>query len=113
MFFDIILQNNTSKVNTILRHQNNDSLNHLYLEFNDVDLDIPDGEYTYIVIGNDNEEIEYEIKTPILESLIKYEDKQITFNDIHPRIGILRIGDVEPVAEYVKENNNEYIYYEG
>lgn len=115
MYFDIILQNNASKVNTIIRHQKNVSLNHLYLEFLDIDLDLPDGEYTYVCIGNTNEAIEYEIKTPILSSKIKYQDTEITFNDIHPRMGIVRIGTVEPIAEYDYENDNdlEFIYYEG
>lgn len=116
MNFDIILLNNASKQVTILSKMENESVNHLYLEFNDVDLDVPSGEYTYVVIPNERDDVKYDVKLPILKSVLHTDDGDILFEDIHPRIGLLKVGLEETANEYVDdtvENNNQFLYYEG
>ena len=52
MNFDIIFVNNASKKVKILQKQENVSEDKDYLCFENVELDLPDGEYTYAAIYN-------------------------------------------------------------
>lgn len=115
MNFDLILLNNASKQVTILTKLENESMNHLYLEFNDVDLDVPSGEYTYVVIPNDRNDVKYDVKLPILNSVLHTDDGDVLFKDLHPRIGLLKVGLEETDNVYVDDtvdNNNTFLYYE-
>ena len=110
--YDIILQNNASKEFTILRGLTNISLTELYLEFEDVELDVPDGEYTYACFINDRDDVEYDLKTPILDTILTIDDKHIELRDIQPLTGLLRVGEEKPVEVY-DEGDNKTFYYEG
>jgi len=108
--FDIILKNNATSKFTIVTGQENVSITALYLQF-DVDLDLPDGEYTYCVVGNDRDDVVYDLKEDILSSTITTEESTIEMRDLNPYIGLMRIGD--PVLNAVSDDNKKEYYYEG
>lgn len=110
--FDLLLQNNATKVCYLLQELENVSTTDLYLEFVEVDLDLPEGEYTYAVVPNDREDTEYVFTTPILKTLVITGDGQVELEDLNPRTGLLRIGKVER-NNTVYDDDNKTIYYEG
>ena len=111
--WDIILQNNSTNQTYLYSGLTNVSLNHLYLEFSDIDLDLPSGEYTIVAIENSRTDVVYEFRTPVLDSIMHTEDGDIKLEDLHPRINLMRIGDIIKEAEYdSKDNNKTFIYYE-
>lgn len=113
MKFDIILQNNASKQFFLFPKQENLSDNHLYLVF-DIDLDLPEGEYTVVCLENCREDdVKYTYKTPILSTLLTVDDTTIQLRDLKPRIGLLRVGkEVKEEAVYDDSNNNIFYYDE-
>ena len=111
MKFDLILQNNSTKEFFLFNGLENVSLSHLYIQFDNIDLDIPSGEYTYVAIENSRNDVEYEFKTPILDTIIKTTDGNVKLEDLHPRIGLLRVGEITDVNIYDK-NNEGLIFYE-
>lgn len=120
MIYDIILQNNASKAFYLLTKQEDIAVTELYLHFENVDLDAPDGEYVYACFANDRDDVTYEFKTPILDTIVKADGKEILLRDIQPYTGLLRIGKIEDINLYNEEDvtyqyddNNEIIYYEG
>ena len=111
--YDIILQNNASKEFHLFNQLENVSLTNLYMEFDNIDLDeLPAGEYTIVCLFNDRDDIEYEYKTPILQTILHTSEGDIVLKDLYPFIGLLRIGDVQDVNTY-NINNNTFIYYDG
>lgn len=111
MKFDIILQNNASKQFFLFSKQENLSDNHLYLEF-DIDLDLPEGEYTVVCLENCREDVKYTFKTPILDTLITADDTTIQLRDLKPRISLLRLGkEVKEEAVYDEDSSNNNIFY--
>ena len=111
MKFDIILQNNASKQFFLFPKQENLSDNHLYLEF-DIDLDLPEGEYTVVCLENCREDnVEYTYKTPILSTLLTADGVTIELRDLKPRIGLLRVGEQIDGEILVDENSGQNIYY--
>ena len=84
-----------------------DIANHLYVTFEDFDFpeDCPDGEYTYALIAGN--EVEYELKTEMLESLVG----GIPLKNLHPAVGLLRIGILQEKNVYKNNGNKDYIYY--
>ena len=122
--YDIILQNNASKEFTLLQGLTNVSLTDLYLQFDEVELDVPDGEYTYACFVNDREDVEYDLKTPILDTIVIADGKHIELRDLQPLTGLLRVGTVGEENDYDTDsvtyhpyddgrNDNNTIYYEG
>ena len=110
MKFVLILQNNASKQFYWYKDLENVSLSHLYIQFDNIELDVPSGEYTYVVFENSREDIDFDFKNPILDSIILTNDGDIKLEDIHPRIGLLRVGLVQNASIYDKETN--LIFYE-
>lgn len=117
--YDVVLQNNASKEFFLLSGLEDVSLNHLYAEFDEVDIDAPEGEYTYAMIGA-VEDAEWELKTPLLSSILHYNDKDVVLKDLHPAIGLLRIGHITQENTYdtaysggTAPADNTIFYYEG
>lgn len=110
--FDVILQNNASKEFILLSGLTDTSTSHLYHRF-EVDIDAAEGEYTYAVQYNTRDDVEYEFKTPILDTVLHTEDGDVVLRDLQPSTGLLRIGsNIEPVNIYQKDNNDTIFYYE-
>lgn len=114
MMFDLIIQNNSSRETFIYSGLTNVSGNHLYLEFDDLEMDVPSGEYTYVVIPNNGSGITYTTTVPILDTVASDGENEIKLRYLHPRIGLLRVGEIEDDNIFEEnEKNNEFIYYEG
>lgn len=120
--YDIIIQNNASKKFYLLQGLEDIAPTELYLEFSNVELpeDLPDGEYTYACFINDRDDVSYDFKTPILDTIIHTDDGDIVLKDIQPFTGLLRVGNIEQSnvygdehLEYPYDDNNDIIYYEG
>ena len=111
--YDIIILNNASKETFLYQGVEDVSDSYLYHEF-DIELDVPEGEYTYVVLKNTRDDVEYDFKTPILDSLVLVDDEKYLLRDFQPGTGLLRIGEnIDPVNIYDKEseNNNQQIFY--
>lgn len=109
--YDIILQNNASKEFFLYSGQTDISENHLYHTF-DIDLDIPEGEYTYAVLLNNRDDVEYDFKTPLLSTTVSTSQGKLDLRELQPGTGLLRIGKtIEQEAIYDEKNNNEIFYY--
>lgn len=107
---DLILQNNASKEFFIYSGLTNISTNPLYTEF-DIELDVPEGEYTYATTINNRTDVSYELKTPLLKTILHTEDGDALLADLHPQTGLLQIGEygksINIYEEETPDNNNE------
>lgn len=110
MKYTVILQNNTSKEFTVLNDLENVSKSHLYLKFDAVDLDLPEGEYTYVCFPNTRNDVTYEFKQDILETLVKTSDGNVKLRFLDPEIGLLRIGDVMESKNNYDQKNMTFYY---
>ena len=112
MNYDLILENNASK-EFFLFSGLTDSGTNLYHQF-EVDLDLADGEYTYVLLLNNRDDVEYEFKYPILQSIVTADGKSFELKDLRPEIGLMRIGaEIADASIYdEKTNNNNFIYYD-
>lgn len=111
--YDLILQNNTTKRFYIFQELVDIAPTELYLEFENVEMDIPDGEYTYAVFINDRDDVTYDFKTPILDTIIHTDEEDVILKNIQPYTGLLRVGEVNETNNYDDVRNNNTIYYEG
>lgn len=118
--YDLLLQNNASREFFLFSGLINLSVNHLWLEF-DQKIDLPDGEYTYVTLVNNRDDVVYEFQTPILKTILHTEDGDAILGDLQPNIGLLQVGNVKP-GNYIYNNektpeenndNNTIFYYDG
>lgn len=124
MKFDILVQNNASKEFYVISGLENTSSTGLYIRFNDVELPdgMQDGEYTYAVIKDEDGDAIFTPKTPIQESIVTIDGKQMVLKELNPLTGLMRVGKVETNDVYddghisfpydAKKDNNT-LYYEG
>ena len=108
--FDLIIQNNASREFFLYQGLENVSATELYIEFDDVDIDAPDGEYTYALICNDNSGVTYTFRTPILDTIVAVNGENIILRQLSPYTGLLRVGTPESTDVYDDENNTTYYY---
>lgn len=110
--YDIILQNNASKQVILLPGVEDTSESHLYHLF-EVRIDAPEGEYTYCIVYNERDDVEYEFKTPLLDTVLHYgDDESIVLRLLQPDTGLLRIGTtIEPENIYQDDENNDTTFY--
>lgn len=109
--YTVILQNNASKEFTVLEGLRNVSLSHLYLRFDDVEVTLTDGEYTYCCFVNNRDDVEYSLTTPILDCEIITGEGTVLLSDLHPAIGLLRVGHIDGVYNNMEERKT-FIFYE-
>lgn len=112
MDFDILLQNNASRKITIISKVNDVSPSSLYLKFENIELNLEDGEYTYACIHNRRNDVVYETSAVLMDTVVKTNDGNVLLRDLCPLTGILRYGKVEQQQVYNESNNNIY-YYQG
>ena len=110
--YDLLLENNASKEFFIYSGLTDISDNHLYYRF-DTELDVPDGEYTYVVLINNRDDVEYDLNIPILNTILHTGEGDVLLRDLQPSTGLLQIGDGVPVYEnvYDKTQDNNLIFY--
>lgn len=104
----LFIQNNSDKRIWVMTGITPDITNHLYITFNDFEFpeDCPDGEYTYALIAG--EDCEYQAKAEMLDTIVNGSFK---LRDLHPAVGLLRIGILQEKNIYKETGNKEYIYY--
>ena len=91
MKFDIIFMNNASKKVKILQKQENISEDKDYLCFENVELDLPDGEYTYAVICNERIDVRYDVKNDLLETIVLTDEGNVPLKVLRPFTGLLMV----------------------
>ena len=120
--YDILIQNNSSKEIFLLSGQTPSEETGYYLVFKNLDLspEIKGGEYTYAIIKNDRDDVEYTFETVLLQTIISIKDTDLKFTleQLNPFTGLLRIETGEPQPEPIftkddTQNNNTVYYYEG
>ena len=112
--YDLLLQNNGSKEHFIFSGLTDISTTHLYHQF-EVELDVPDGEYTYVVLINNRDDVEYELKTPILSTIVHTGEGDVVLRDLQPATGLLQVGEGKPVYDNVydeTEDTKTIFYYD-
>ena len=112
--YDLLLQNNASKEHFIYSGLTDNSTNHLYFQF-DVELNVPDGEYTYVLLKNNRDDVVYELKTPVLSTILHTEEGDVVLRDLQPGTGLLQVGEGKPVYDNVydeTEDTNTIFYYD-
>lgn len=107
--YDIIIENNATRKVTVMKGENV-STSHLYLQFDDIELPVEDGEYTVVCIINNRDDVEYEFTEPILESLVKTSDGDVKLKYLDPIVNIMRVGEVTQKNKY---DDKKVIFYEG
>lgn len=101
MNFDIIFVNNASKKVKILQKQENVSEDQDCLRFENVELDLPDGEYTYAAIWNARDDVRYDVKNDLLETVVKAGEWNVPLKFLRPLTGLLM----------VKNENKKTLFY--
>ena len=87
--FDIIFMNNASKKVKILQKQENVSEDKDCLIFENVELDLPDGEYTYAAICNERIDVRYDVKNDLLETIVMTDEGNVPLKVLRPFTGLL------------------------
>ena len=101
MNFDIIFMNNASKKVKILQKQENVSEDQDYLRFENVHLYLPDGEYTYAVIFNARDDVRYDVKNDLLETVVITDRGNVPLKVLRPLTGLLM----------AKNDNKKTLFY--
>lgn len=91
MKFDIIFMNNASKKVKILQKQENVSDGKDCLIFENVKLDLPDGEYTYAAICNERIDVRYDVKNDLLETIVMTDEGNVPLRVLRPFTGLLMV----------------------
>ena len=108
MGYVLTLQNNASKTITHYTDLDDVSDNPIYHLFTNIELDVPDGEYTYWLIHT-NGDVAFTDSPVPMESMVETPQGIFKLRDMRPSTGLLRVGVVESTAQY-KKNNAEYLY---
>ena len=111
----LLIQNNADKRIWAMDNLTPDITNHLWVKFENFEFpeDVADGEYTYALIAGTD--AEYQYKAELLDTLIN----GTLLRDLHPAVGLLRIGmpvdknqyAYEPEKDSKGQNNKHYYYY--
>ena len=109
-YYDLLIQNNASKEFYRFSGLTDSSTNHLYYEF-ELEMDVPDGEYTAVVYLNTRHDVEVEFKHPLITSILHTEDGDVVLRDLQPVTGLLRVGKPSQINEYDGGNETNTVFY--
>lgn len=110
MNFDIIFVNNASKKVKILQKQENVSEDKDYLSFENVELDLPDGEYTYAAIYNSRDDVRYNVKNDLLETIVMTDEGNVPLKVLRPLIGLLMVKNEEKKTLFYNPTRDNGVY---
>lgn len=110
MSFDIIFVNNASKKVKILQKQENVSEDKDYLSFENVELDLPDGEYTYAAIYNSRDDVRYNVKNDLLETIVMTDEGNVPLKVLRPLIGLLMVKNEEKKTLFYNPTRDNGVY---
>ena len=110
MKFDIIFMNNASKKVKILQKQENVSEDKDYLCFENVELDLPDGEYTYAVICNERIDVRYDVKNDLLETIVMTDEGNVPLRVLRPFTGLLMAKNEKKKTLFYNPTREDGVY---
>lgn len=110
MEFDIIFVNNASKKVKILQKQENVSEDKDYLSFENVELDLPDGEYTYAAIYNSRDDVRYNVKNDLLETIVLTDEGNVPLKVLRPLMGLLMVKNEEKKTLFYNPTRENGVY---
>lgn len=110
MKFDIIFMNNASKKVKILQKQENVSEDEDYLCFENVELDLPDGEYTYAVICNERIDVRYDVKNDLLETIVMTDEGNVPLKVLRPFTGLLMVKNEGKKTLFYNPKKEDGVY---
>lgn len=110
MKFDIIFMNNASKKVKILQKQENVSEDEDYLCFENVELDLPDGEYTYAVICNERIDVRYDVKNDLLETIVMTDEGNVPLRVLRPFTGLLMVKNEGKKTLFYNPKKEDGVY---
>ena len=110
MKFDIIFVNNASKKVKILQKQENVSEDKDYLCFENVKLDLPDGEYTYAAIFNARGDVRYDVKNDLLETIVMMNEWNVPLRVLRPFTGLLMVKNENKKTLFYNPKRKDGVY---
>ena len=110
MNFDIIFVNNASKKVKILQKQENVSEDKDCLRFENVELDLPDGEYTYAVICNERIDVRYDVKNDLLETVVMTDEGNVPLKVLRPFTGLLMVENKNKKTLFYNPTREDGVY---
>ena len=110
MKFDIIFVNNASKKVKILQKQENVSKDKDCLRFENVELDLPDGEYTYAVICNVRDDVRYDVKNDLLETMVLTNVGNVPLKVLRPLTGLLMVKNEGKKTLFYNPTREDGVY---
>lgn len=110
MNFDIIFVNNASKKVKILQKQENVSEDKDYLCFENVELDLPDGEYTYAAIYNARDDVRYDVKNDLLETIVLTDEGNVPLKVLRPLMGLLMVKNEGKKTLFYNPQKEDGVY---
>lgn len=108
--FDIIFMNNASKKVKILQKQENVSQDKDYLLFENVELDLPDGEYTYAAICNERIDVRYDVKNDLLETIVMTDEGNVPLKILRPFTGLLMVKNENKKTLFYNPKREDGVY---
>lgn len=110
MKFDIIFMNNASKKVKILQKQENVSEDQDCLRFENVELDLPDGEYTYAAIWNARDDVRYDVKNDLLETVVMTNVGNVPLKVLRPLTGLLMVKNENKKTLFYNPKRKDGVY---
>ena len=110
MKFDIIFMNNASKKVKILQKQENVSDGKDCLLFENVKLNLPDGEYTYAVICNERIDVRYDVKNDLLETVVMTDEGNVPLKVLRPFTGLLMVKNENKKTLFYNPTREDGVY---
>lgn len=112
--YDLILQSCASKQEWVLKGLVNVSNASLYYQFDNFEMpqNAPYGEYSYALIWDVRDDVEFDIKDNILDTIVKTKDGDVPLRLLEPEIGILKyVGEEKKITSNIYKNKNTDFYY--
>ena len=109
--YDLIIQTNGSKQPFLFSGLPDTSETHLYHTFEELEMDVPDGEYTYYLLRNERDDVVYDFKTPLGDTIVHADGQEIVLKDLQTPTGLLRVGENINSANTYDNNKEKTIFY--
>ena len=110
MKFDIIFVNKASKKLKILQKPENVSEDNDCLRFENVELDLPDGEYTYAAIYNALDNVRYDVKNDLLETVVMANGRNVPLKVLRPLTGLLMVKNENKKTLFYNPTREDGVY---
>lgn len=104
MPFDLIIQNNASKEIFLISGLTDSSDTELAYIFENFQMPekAQEGEYTCLLFRNGREDVEYDFKNDLLDSLAKTEEGDVELKYLRPEIFLMKYGEIREIYSYQK-----------